>query len=123
MRYSSSLILSIAVLSLAAPERAGAQKPLPFAAPALPLAGPKPTPFANNDGQIPPGWTGPLFQLSHAYPNSAPPFSGDPPWQKAIGNGLITVQNAASYVAALKNYISADMRVLLFGRRISPRMS
>jgi hypothetical protein len=114
VKYGCSLILGIAVLSLGMAERAGAQRPLPFAAPTLPLVGPKPTPFANNDGQVPPGWTGPLFQLSHAYPNNAPPFPGDPPWRKAIGNGLIMVQNSAAYVEALKSYISADMRVLLF---------
>lgn len=99
--------------SLALPGMAHAQRTLPFAAPELKMTGPRPTPFASNDGQIPPHWKGRLFRLSHAYPRHAAPAPADPPWRKAIGDGKITVANAAAYVAALKTYVSADMRVML----------
>lgn len=102
--------LALVLGSSAAPALA---QSIPFTPEAPLTAGPKPTPFANNDGQIPPGYKGPLFELSHDYPSWLVVPLGDPPWRKAIGNGQITVDNAAAYVAALKDHIAADMRVLL----------
>jgi hypothetical protein len=58
MRYGCSLMLDIAVLCMAAPGPADAQQKMPFAASGLAMAGPKPTPFASNDSQIPPADTG-----------------------------------------------------------------
>lgn len=58
-------------------------------------------------------YDGTLFAMSHAYPAEpvAPPNPA--PWRTAIGDGPITVDNAEAYTLALKNYIAADMKVLL----------
>ena len=77
------------------------------------LSAPTPTPFADSNGLLPPNYHGPLFKLSHDYPATVPPPPGELPWRKAIGNGLITVSNAAAYTAALKDYVAADMRLML----------
>jgi hypothetical protein len=71
------------------------------------------TPFANNNGEIPPPseYTGPLFQLSHDYPAKAPVPAM--PWRAAINDGVITTQNAAAYTEALKQAVGKDMRVLI----------
>lgn len=73
------------------------------------------SPWADNNGQLPPKsqYTGPFFQLSHAYPASVDSTPAAFPWQTAIGNGTIDTGNAAAYVAALKGFVAADMRVLL----------
>ena len=75
--------------------------------------GPTPTPFASNNGQIPPHYSGPIFTLSHNYPMNVAPPPAEFPWRKAINDGVITVANAGAYVAALKNYVAADMRLML----------
>lgn len=71
------------------------------------------TPFADNDGNLPTQqeYRGPLFKLSHDYPDSAPVPAM--PWRTAIGNGLITVRNAPAYTQQLKQVVSADMITLL----------
>lgn len=84
----------------------------PFQATAKPTV-PTPTPFANNNGQVPPDYQGPLFTLSHNYPASVAPAPAQWPWRAAIGNGQISVDNAAAYVDALKKYIAADMQLML----------
>jgi hypothetical protein len=80
---------------------AAAQTNTPFAA-SVEANGPTPTPFASNNGQIPPNYPDPLFKLSHDYPATLVPEPVDPPWRRAIGDGEITVDNAAAYAAALK---------------------
>jgi hypothetical protein len=72
-------------------------------------------PFVTNNGQIPPAsqYNGPMFSLSHAWPSKPLPPMKDPPWQQAIGGGQITPGTAAAYVEALKQYVSANARVLL----------
>ncbi len=72
-------------------------------------------PFLANNGLIPPAaqYQGPMFTLSHAWPSQPPPPMANPPWLKAIGGGRITVQNAAAYVEALKQYVSPNARALL----------
>ncbi len=72
-------------------------------------------PFATNNGLIPPAsqYPGPFFKLSHNWPTQAPPPLKDPPWSQAIGGKQINQQNAALYVAALKQYVSANARQLL----------
>jgi hypothetical protein len=55
-----------------------------------------------------------LFTLSHSYPAKPVPPPSPAPWRKAIGNGKINVANSSAYVKALKAYISADMRKLLY---------
>ncbi len=91
---------------------AQAQTSTPFTA-AVGANAPTPTPFASNNGQIPPNYPNPLFKLSHDYPSTLAPEPPDPPWRHAIGDGQITVDNAGAYVAALKEYVSQDMRLLL----------
>lgn len=103
-------------LALALAEPASAQRPSAFVSSPAAITSPvvpKATPFANNNGLIPPDYKGKLFTLSHQYPDRLPPLPAELPWRKAIGNGPITVANAAAYVAALKDYIAKDMRVML----------
>ena len=58
-------------------------------------------------------YQGPFFKLNHDWPVADPAPIVDPPWQKAIGGGPISAQNAPAYVAALKKYVSANARQLL----------
>lgn len=98
-------------LLVAATAAGHAQTRAPFSSLGV-LSAPTPTPFADSNGLIPPNYHGPLFKLSHDYPATvAPP--GELPWRKAIGNGPITVSNAGAYTAALKDYVAADMRLML----------
>jgi len=57
-------------------------------------------------------YDGPLFELSHDYPERAK--RRREPWRKAIGYREIDVSNAYAYVEALKDYVADDMQVLLF---------
>lgn len=68
-------------------------------------------PFDNAQRPPPKNYSGPVFRLSHDYPQSAP--TPAMPWRAAIGNGRITTANAPAYAEALKAAIAADMRVLL----------
>jgi hypothetical protein len=71
-------------------------------------------PFLASNGLLPPAaqYNGPVFHLNHDWPaQPLPPVDG-PAWAKAIG-GAITTQNAATYVAALKDYVGANARQLL----------
>jgi hypothetical protein len=99
---------ALALMIVAAEAQTGA----PFTA-AVEATAPEPTPFASNNGQIPPTYPNPLFELSHDYPSALAPEPPDPPWRRAIGDGPITVANAGAYVAALKEYVTHDMRLLL----------
>lgn len=73
------------------------------------------TPFQNNNSQIPPksAYGGPLFQLSHGWPTKLLPPLKHAPWQEAIHNKRITVQNAADYAAALKKSVARNARQLI----------
>lgn len=86
---------------------------VPLVAVPVQAAGPKPQPFASNNGQIPPAsaYNGPLFALSYDYPATAPVPAM--PWRSAIQNGPITTANAGAYAQALKAAVGADMQVLL----------
>lgn len=72
-------------------------------------------PFINSAIPAPPKelYDGPLFALRHDYPSELP-AAGDFPWRKVTNNGRITIDNAKAYVEALKDYVSADMKQLLF---------
>lgn len=86
---------------------------LSFASAAIGAAAPTITPYADNNGLIPPQsqYKGPLFKLSYDYP--AKVAAPGMPWRAAIGNGQITTQNAALYAQALKDAVGKDMKVLL----------
>lgn len=70
-------------------------------------------PFQDNDGSIPPAgdYSGPLFKLSFDWPTAPDPVT-NAPWQQAIGNGPITVENAAAYADALKQAVTENGRAL-----------
>ena len=72
-------------------------------------------PFVTNNGLMPPPseYRGPFFKLSHNWPQRPLPPIQDPPWSRAIGGNRITTENAAAYVTALKQYVSANARQLL----------
>lgn len=72
-----------------------------------------PNPYTSNNGTVPQTsqYSGPLFQLSYAYPQQAP--APAMPWRAAINNGPITVANANAYVLALKASIGNEMRALI----------
>ncbi|MGE6759081.1 hypothetical protein ACQKGO_13760 [Corallococcus interemptor] len=73
-------------------------------------------PFADNNGNVPPPsvYQGPLFSLSHDYPQTpvAPP--ANPPWIAALKGQPISRTNALAYVNALKAYIAPSMQTLLY---------
>jgi len=73
------------------------------------------TPYQDNNGQVPPRgvYSGPLFKLSHDWPTSPLPPIGKAPWQEAIGNGPITVENASAYAAALKAAVADNAKQLI----------
>jgi hypothetical protein len=72
-------------------------------------------PFLNSNGLIPQAaqYQGPFFHLNHDWPTQPLPALEDPPWLKATGGGAINTQNAPAYVAALKEYVSVNARLLL----------
>jgi len=72
-------------------------------------------PFINSalPNPTPAEYAGPLFDLRHDYP-TALPAPIDFPWRKVTKNGPITQANSLAYVEALKEYVSGDMRRLIF---------
>ena len=96
-RTARLLVPFCAALALAG--TAHAADPDPFAEPARPPAG---------------VYDGPVFEMSAAYPDTAPAHDGLFPWQEAIGGGEITVENAAAYGAALKAAVSPGMTTLMY---------
>lgn len=105
----SHAVLAITILTpLAAPDLAAAQ-----------CSAPTKTPFQTNNGQLPPkkDYSGPLFALSANWPDQRPAPLADPPWRKAIDNGVITVANAPAYAAALKEAVAKNARQLLMDYR------
>ena len=72
-------------------------------------------PFVTNNGLMPPPsqYSGPFFKLSHHWPSRPLPPLKNPPWSQAIGGKLINKENAGAYVAALKQYVSANARQLI----------
>ncbi|TDV53217.1 hypothetical protein EDF87_101290 [Pseudomonas helmanticensis] len=70
-------------------------------------------PFLTSAISPPPNYKGPLFTLSHDYPTQLPAGTSFA-WSKATGNGKITQANAGAYVQALKDYVSPDMRKIVY---------
>lgn len=73
------------------------------------------SPFADNNGQVPPKdqYSGPLFKLNPAWPHSPLPPLANPPWQAAIHGQPISVDNAAAYADALRSYVSKNAKNLI----------
>lgn len=78
-------------------------------------AGTTPSPFADNNGQIPPKgvYSGPLFKLNGAWPQKALPPLKNPPWQAAIKGQKINTQNAQAYANALRDYVAPNAKMLI----------
>jgi hypothetical protein len=73
------------------------------------------TPYQENNGQVPSSgeYSGPLFKLSHDWPGDPLPPMQHAPWQDAIGNKPITVDNASAYADALKAAVADNARQLI----------
>ncbi|WP_052162559.1 hypothetical protein [Aquabacterium sp. NJ1] len=74
-----------------------------------------PSPFADNNGQLPPKsvYPGPLFKLNGAWPQKALPPLKNPPWQAAINGQQINTQNAQAYANALRDYVAPNAKTLI----------
>jgi hypothetical protein len=74
-------------------------------------------PFLDHRDSVPPSsaYNGPLFTLSHNYPDSASPIV-NAPWQQALKGQPISSANALAYVDALKKYVSPSITSFLFNR-------
>ena len=72
-------------------------------------------PFQNNNGLVPPRneYSGPLFNLNHAWPTQPRPALKDAPWRAAINNGKITPENASAYANALRAAVAVNARNLI----------
>jgi hypothetical protein len=72
-------------------------------------------PFASNNGSVPnpAEYNGPLFALSHDYPDRLLQQPAAFPWQQAINNEKVSVANASAYANALKQHVSGDITRLL----------
>lgn len=73
-------------------------------------------PFMNSSLPQPDRYDGSFFELNHDYPKKLPPTPKIYPWEKVTNNGPITQENAPRYVQALKEYVSVEMRELLFNK-------
>lgn len=104
----SILIASVFACFAATPPLSGAEVTC--------VDGSKVNPFASNSGHIPPksAYKGPLFRLSYDYPKKPITPPADPPWRKTLKGKPISSENAGAYVDALKDYLSRDMKVLMY---------
>ncbi|HTF97397.1 MAG TPA: hypothetical protein VL995_14760 [Cellvibrio sp.] len=103
-----SLCLGLAISNIACAQTTHRPQ-LAAAAPAVA------TPFQNNNGQVPTPqqYSGPLFSVSHAWPQKALPPLANPPWQTAIKGQQITTENASAYAYALREYVSKNAKTLI----------
>jgi hypothetical protein len=100
---------SLAVLGL---QKAGADDANGATDVALRAAIQSATPFQNNNGIPSPPEYG-AFTLSHAWPSEPPPPMESAPWQEAIGDGQITVENAQAYAEAVKQAVATNGTALI----------
>lgn len=70
-------------------------------------------PFANSQTALPPGYTGPKFQLSHAYPKTLPQPPAPTPWSDTLKGQPISKATAGAYADALRQSVAADMQLLV----------
>ena len=75
-------------------------------------------PFQNHRDSVPSSsqYSGPLFTLSHNYPETALPPMVNPPWQQALKGQPISPANALQYVDALKKYLTPNIMKFLYDR-------
>lgn len=73
-------------------------------------------PFENSAIALPNGYKGQMFELNHNYPKKLPPKKSYP-WKAVTKNGKINQKNSYDYVLALKEYVSKDMRSILYKQR------
>lgn len=74
-------------------------------------------PFLNSSLQQPSSYYhGAFFELNHDYPSKYDKPTRPYPWEKVTQSGRITKDNAYAYVIALKQYVSEDMRTLIFDK-------
>jgi hypothetical protein len=105
--YSATVIFSKSATTSAT---TGASAPVP--APAA-VEQPTPTPacppirpggaFADNNGMIPPHYTGEHFVMSDKYPDTPPPKPAAP-WNKALDGPFPTPDTLEAYMLALRDY-------------------
>lgn len=74
-------------------------------------------PFKNHRDSVPSSsqYSGPLFTLSHDYPDTVSTLV-NPPWQQALNGKEIWAGNALNYVNALKQYVEPSITQFLFDR-------
>jgi len=73
-------------------------------------------PFENSALPKPVNYKGSFFELNHNYPRILPHREKQYPWERVTRNGRITQKNAKQYVQAIKDYVSDDMRKILFDK-------
>jgi hypothetical protein len=73
-------------------------------------------PFENSALPKPKNYKGSFFKLNHDYPSKLPSRPKLYPWEKVTHKGLITQENAKQYVQAIKDYVSDDMRKMLYDK-------
>jgi hypothetical protein len=115
-REKITAIMATATVAAAFSSILSAEPRMPFTTEEAVSAVTTAQPFTDNNGQIPPKsqYNGPLFKLSYNWPTKPLPPLQNPPWAKAINNGLITVENAAAYVKALKDYVGPNAKTLVW---------
>jgi hypothetical protein len=120
---AATLTLAVLTVSCSGPTPAPAStQPAPSAgavtAPCDP-ANPPPTPFTNNNGDVPPPnvYAGPMFTLSHDYAAAAGNGRTDRPWTQTLKGQIISRASAPAYVDALKSYVADDVRTLVLDYR------
>ncbi len=83
-----------------------------------PMASVPPNPFLNHRDSVPPSsaYDGPLFTLSHNYPQQPLPPLVNPPWQQALKGQPLSAKNALDYVEGIKSYVSPAIEKYLYDR-------
>lgn len=82
------------------------------------LDGVQMNPFKSHRDSVPSSsqYSGPLFTLSHNYPDAALPPFVNPPWQQALNGQPLSTANALNYVEAIKNFVAPTITQFLYNR-------
>lgn len=75
-------------------------------------------PFLSHRDAVPSSsqYNGPLFTLSHNYPDAALPPFVNPPWQQALNGQPLSTANALKYVEAIKGFVAPTITQFLYNR-------